>query len=303
MKDRENIALPRYVSLTSDAGFQAVFADRGNRGLLTRMLNLLLPEDGTVEEIEEYMDRERTADFLVGKGTRLDLVCRGTDGRKFIVEMQNRREERFFERCVYYGSGLYREGVERGEEYEELRPVYVVGLLNYRLPLRDETLWNTDNIVSRYSMGEMRSGELAPPTISVIFAELGRFTKGASECRTDRDWLFFIFRNGGVPEGVLDELRGKGFAGELARACEVAGFGKEKKLNYERDMITERDRIAQDKFARKEGRAEGFAEGLAKAASAIAVRMLSDGMPLETVAKYSGLSEEEVRKLSQSKLD
>ena len=78
----------------------------------------------------------------------------------------------------------------------------------------------------------------------------------------------------------------------------MAGFGKEKKLNYERDMITERDRIAQDKFARK----EGFAEGLAKAASAIAVRMLSDGMPLETVAKYSGLSEEEVRKLSQSKL-
>ena len=241
-----------------------MFADRGNRGLLTRMLNLLLPEDGTVEEIEEYTDRERTADFLVGKGARLDLVCRGTDGRKFIVEMQNRREERFFERCVYYGSGLYREGVERGEEYEELRPVYVVGLLNYRLPLRDETLWNTDNIVSRYNMGEMRSGE-------------------------------------------------------LARACEVAGFGKEKRLNYERDMITERDRIAQDKFARKEGRAEGFAEGLAKGESkgraeglaegrtetapAIAVRMLSDGMPLETVAKYSGLSEEEVRKLSQSKLD
>ncbi len=87
-------------------------------------------------------------------------------------------------------------------------------------------------------------------------------------------------------------------------------------------MITERDRIAQDKFARKEGRAEGFAEGLAKgeskgraeglakgraeglneAASAIAVRMLSDGMPLETVAKYSGLSEDEVRKLSQPEI-
>ena len=39
------------------------------------------------------------------------------------------------------------------------------------------------------------------------------------------------------------------------RKGEAAGFGKEKKLNYERDMVTERDRIAQDKFARKEGRA------------------------------------------------
>ena len=68
----------------------------------------------------------------------------------------------------------------------------------------------------------------------------------------------------------------------------MAGFGKEKKLNYERDMIT--------------GLAKGESKGRTEAASAIAVRMLSDGMPLETVAKYSGLSEEEVRKLSQSKL-
>ncbi len=307
MKDNEkSVALPRYVNLTSDAGFKAVFADRSNRHLLTRMLNLLLPEDGTVVEIEEYLDRERTPDFLVGKGVRLDLVCRGTDGRKFIVEMQKRREERFFERCVYYGSGLYRESVERGDEYEELRPVYVVGILDYNLRHEDESLWDTDNVVSEYQMTEKRTGELAPPTISCIFAELRRFTKDASECRSDRDWLFYIFRNGGVLEGVLDELRGRGFAGELVKACEVAGFGREKKLKYEQDMITERDRIAQDRLARKEalaegeakGRAEGLAKGLAKGEAKksreIAFNLLAAGLPVSQIAGCTGLSEEEV---------
>ena len=38
-----------------------------------------------------------------------------------------------FERCVYYGSGLFRMNLERGGIYTSLQPVYVVGILNYKL--------------------------------------------------------------------------------------------------------------------------------------------------------------------------
>ena len=46
------------------------------------------------------------------------------------------------------------------------------------------------------------------------------------------------------------------------------------------------------------GEARGKAEGKAEEKSAIARRMLEDGVPAETVAKYSGLSEEDVMKLA-----
>ncbi len=46
------------------------------------------------------------------------------------------------------------------------------------------------------------------------------------------------------------------------------------------------------------GKAEGLAEGETREKSAIARRMLEDGVPVETVAKYSGLTKEDVLKLA-----
>ena len=284
----------RYVDLTLDAGFKAVFADRGNKELLIGLLNVLLPPEARVGDILEYLDRETGPDFLGGKSTRMDLVCRGEDGRRFIVEMQREPETAFFERCVYYGSGVYRAGLPRGGRYGDwLHPVYVVGILNYSLPHDDESLWDSGNMVSCYRFIESRTGELAPDTILCIFAELGRFGKSAAECADDRDALFWLFRHSGVMDSLPEELRHSRLAEGITDACELAGFPADKKTLYEKDMITELDMVLRNDYARKEGKAEGKAEEQ----SAIARRMLEDNVPVEVIAKYSGLSEDEVRKL------
>ena len=284
----------RYVDLTLDAGFKAVFADRGNKELLIGLLNVLLPPEARVGDILEYLDRETGPDFLGGKSTRMDLVCRGEDGRRFIVEMQREPETAFFERCVYYGSGVYRAGLPRGGRYGDwLHPVYVVGILNYSLPHDDESLWDSDNMVSCYRFIESRTGELAPDTILCIFAELGRFGKSAAECADDRDALFWLFRHSGVMDSLPEELRHSRLAEGITDACELAGFPADKKTLYEKDMITELDMVLRNDYARKEGEARGKAEEQ----SAIARRMLEEKLPIDVVVKCSGLSEDEVRKL------
>ena len=292
----------RYVDLTLDAGFKAVFADRGNKELLIGLLNVLLPPEARVGDILEYLDRETGPDFLGGKSTRMDLVCRGEDGRRFIVEMQREPETAFFERCVYYGSGVYRAGLPRGGRYGDwLHPVYVVGILNYSLPHDDESLWDSGNMVSCYRFIESRTGELAPDTILCIFAELGRFGKSAAECADDRDALFWLFRHSGVMDSLPEELRHSRLAEGITDACELAGFPADKKTLYEKDMITELDMVLRNDYARKEGEAigeaRGKAEGKAEEQSAIARRMLKAGLPLNIIAECSGLSEDEVRKL------
>ena len=296
----------RYVDLTLDAGFKAVFADKGNKELLIGLLNVLLPPEARVGDILEYLDRETGPDFLGGKSTRMDLVCRGEDGRRFIVEMQREPETAFFERCVYYGSGVYRAGLPRGGRYgDRLHPVYVVGILNYSLPHDDESLWDSGNMVSCYRFIESRTGELAPDTILCIFAELGRFGKSAAECADDRDALFWLFRHSGVMDSLPEELRHSRLAEGVTDACELAGFPADKKTLYEKDMITELDMVLRNDYARKEGeaigeargRAEGEARGKAEEQSAIARRMLEEKLPIDVVVKCSGLSEDEVRKL------
>ena len=309
--DRKSDAIPgRYVDLTMDAGFKAVFADKGNKALLIGLLNVLLPPEARVKDIVEYLDRETGPDFLDGKSTRMDLVCRGEDSRTFIVEMQREPENAFFERCVYYGAGVYHTGLVRGKTYkDDLKPVYIVGILNYSLPHEDEALWDSDNIVSCYRFTESRTGEVAPDTILCIFAELERFTKSAAECVDDRDALFWLFRHSGVMEELPEELSHSSLAEGVTDACEIAGFSADKRILYENDMITELDLALRYDYALDKGRAEGKAEGLAEGEaigeargkaeekSAIAQRMLEDGVPPETVAKYSGLTKEDVMKL------
>ena len=291
----------RYVDLTLDAGFKAVFADKSNKALLIGLLNVLLPPEARVEDILEYLDRETGPDFFNGKSTRMDLVCRGEDSRTFIVEMQRRPENAFFERCVYYGAGVYHTRLLRKETYEdELRPVYIVGILNYSLPHEDESLWDTDNMVSCYRFTEDRTGEIAPDTILCIFAELGRFTKSAAECRNDRDALFWLFRHSGVMEALPEELKHSSLAEDVTEACEVAGFSAEKRILYEEDMVTELDLVLQYDYAREQGEARGRAEGKAEEKSAIARRMLKAGLPMDVIVECSGLSEDEVRELERT---
>ncbi len=309
----ENFKQPRYVDLRSDAGFKAVFADRNNRELLRQTLNLLLPEENAVEQITEYLDREQELDFIGGKGTCYDLICKGRDGRHFIVELQKEPQTAFFERCMYYCAGTYHGQLRRGDHYDKLCPVFLVGILNFKLAHEDESLWDSDHVVSEYQMIEKRTGEFAPPAISCIFAELGRFGKRLTECGSDRDVLFYMMQHGSVLEELPKELKHRPYAEALAEACEIAGFSDVKKQIYDEDMISERDIAAKCDYAFRQGeakgeakgKAEGMAEGMAKGkaegeakkAKAVAANLLAKGLPSSLIAECTGLSEDEVLSL------
>ncbi len=255
--------LAPFVNLRSDVGFKAVFADRNNKDILIGVLNQILPPEARIEDIKEYSDREQRRDVPYGKKTVLDLVCVDRDDRTFVVEMQASEEDFFFERCVYYASGLYHLELSDGVRYKGLRPVYVVSFLNYRLRHDDESLWDTDHFISHWRFTEKRTGMVADQTISVIFVEMTLFTKTLEECVTEFDRLFYIFKNSEgfqrIPEWIEEA---GGISRRLAEACEVAAFDKEKKLKYEIDKMNEWDIQAQKEYAVRKGLEEGLQKGL-----------------------------------------
>ena len=311
--------LAPFVNLRSDVGFKAVFADRNNKDILIGVLNQILPPEARIEDIKEYSDREQRRDVPYGKKTVLDLVCVDRDDRTFVVEMQASEEDFFFERCVYYASGLYHLELSDGVRYKGLRPVYVVSFLNYRLRHDDESLWDTDHFISNWRFTEKRTGMVADQTISVIFVEMTLFTKTLEECVTEFDRLFYIFKNSEgfqrIPEWIEEA---GGISRRLAEACEVAAFDKEKKLKYEIDKMNEWDILAQREFAERKGfeagyadgeakgiadgmakgmakgKAEGKAEGLVEGRLEVAKALLASGMPIEQIELYTKLSKEQI---------
>ena len=311
--------LAPFVNLRSDVGFKAVFADRNNKDILIGVLNQILPPEARIEDIKEYSDREQRRDVPYGKKTVLDLVCVDRDDRTFVVEKQASEEDFFFERCVYYASGLYHLELSDGVRYKGLRPVYVVSFLNYRLRHDDESLWDTDHFISHWRFTEKRTGMVADQTISVIFVEMALFTKTLEECVTEFDRLFYIFKNSEgfqrIPEWIEEA---GGISRRLAEACEVAAFDKEKKLKYEIDKMNEWDIQAQKEYAvRKgfekgyadgeakgiadgmaqgmaQGKAEGKAEGITEGKTEVAKAMLEIGMPIGQILQLTGLTKEQI---------
>ena len=271
--------LAPFVNLRSDVGFKAVFADRNNKDILIGVLNQILPPEARIEDIKEYSDREQRRDVPYGKKTVLDLVCVDRDDRTFVVEMQASEEDFFFERCVYYASGLYHLELSDGVRYKGLRPVYVVSFLNYRLRHDDESLWDTDHFISNWRFTEKRTGMVADQTISVIFVEMTLFTKTLEECVTEFDRLFYIFKNSDgfqrIPEWIEEA---GGISRRLAEACEVAAFDKEKKLKYEIDKMNEWDILAQREFAERKGFEAGYADGEAKGIADGMAKGMAKGM-------------------------
>ncbi len=306
--DRKDLA--PFVNLRSDVGFKAVFADRNNKDILIGVLNQILPPEARIEDIKEYSDREQQQDVIYGKKTVLDLVCVDKDDRTFIVEMQAAEEDSFFERCVYYASGLYHLELSEGDMYGKLHPVYVVSFLNYRLRHDDESLWDTDHFISYWRFIEKRTGMVADQTISVIFVEMALFTKTLEECVTESDRLFYIFRNSGGFQKIPERIeKSGGISRRLAEACEVAAFDKKKRIKYEIDKMNERDILAQREFAERKGfeageaqgmakgRTEGRSEGKAEGKAEVAKALIGIGMPVEQIVSVTGLTAEQVEAL------
>ena len=150
----------------------------------------------------------------------------------------------------------------------------------------------------------------------INFVELDRFTKGLEESEgTVEKWCYALKHMWKLHE-LPDGLRQTVFE-RLFEACEIARFSPEKRLRYEKEMITERDyrnileTAREDGFAEGEakGKAEGLADGEAKGLVkgkaegraeekvSIARAMLASGMEHSLISSLTGLPEEEVRRL------
>ena len=285
-----------FVDLLSDAGFKLVYANPENKSLLINLLNIVLPEFVRVSDIVEYRDREQTPESIFSKKTILDLVCKDNEGNIFSIEVQRKIDGEFGKRCVYYAAGQYHSQLQRGQGYEELHPVFEIAFLEEQVQHEDEEYWDTDNIISRYHIAEMSTGERLDSTFFIIFAELGRFTKRAEECVTVKDRLFYWFKHASelrdAPSWEEDpELTA------LMTATEIAAFPPEKKEIYIKEIMNERDIQYQQNICYKRGLEQGREEGSRETAIKTARAFLKKGISADVVASCTGLTVEEVNSL------
>ena len=296
--------MAHFANILYDEAFKVVLSEPSNKRLLIKLIEFFLP--GTHIASLTLDDKEQHGLILSEKNSTFDLFCTTDSGERLIVEMQFAQQDSFQDRMLYYAtypirSQIMRQLKEFNDTPEEerkkmdyrLNPVYVISILNFKLPHEQmDTL--EEGLISRYDIRSGKSGEQMTNALHFIYLELGRLTWSKNEwtqCGSLLEQLAFSLKY-----GHLLKERPATFDDDLLRllydATEFARMepGQIRILNA--IMTTELDIVAQQAFARKEAKEEER--------RSIARKSLELGLSPETVSQITGLTVEEVRALVAS---
>ena len=280
MKNSNYPPIGRYIDLMFDRGFKRVFGKPANKDILIAFLNEVIPDRHIIDL--EYLNNEKEGLSPFSKKSIFDVQCTTDDGSRIIVEVQNAKQDNFCDRAVYYASLPILDQLEIGGEYR-LIPIIILSILNFSLPHQ----MDDGRIRTSYSIREDANGERLSQVLQFIFLELGKFKKTEDELDNDTEKWYFCFLN--MHKLIERPSVMTGTFERLFQVAEVEALPQKEKENYIKDMTTERDIINQREYARKEGRAESQRE--------IARKLVALGLDTATIAKVTGLNEEEVAKL------
>jgi len=191
-------------------------------------------------------------------------------------------------------TGRYSSSRCRSHGYDELAPVVVFAILGEQYPHDIPSLWKENqDLVANYVYTEKRTGEIAPESISVIFVELGRFTKeDDTQLTGEYESLFYLLKHVHEYEQIPERLM-VGMNKDLVRASEIAAFDEVKRNQYESDMMNEMD-YAQ---IREDAEVKGYARGKEEGREEVARNFLARGVDINIISECTGLSVEQIKAL------
>ena len=287
----QRLATPEYLDLTCDWACKYLF--QNHPSLLVTLLNDILRED--IKTVE-FQNTELADIAPLDKRILFDLLCRTSDGRSFLVEMQRASRADQRDRLFYYGSRLVCRQVRPGGKKYALAPVKVICIMNYedRHPGSSD-----DKILYQYRTLEVETGEPFGDQISFYLLELPRIMRHSEEYDAPVAAWCRIFRNFAIfaKSRDRDDARFK----ELESAMRVSGLNEGQIDNYFSDMLTKEEMQPYIEGAEQQGYyrglKEGEARGKAEGVSMVAKALLAGGMSGEMVAKVTGMSAEDINRL------
>ncbi|MCI7251344.1 MAG: Rpn family recombination-promoting nuclease/putative transposase [Prevotella sp.] len=278
----------RYISLLTDFGFKRIFGTDLNKDLLINFLNSLFNGEEVIKDVK-YLNSENVGDVFTERKAIFDVYCENEQGEKFIVEMQNAYQTFFKDRSLFYSTFPIREQAPKGSDWNFcLKKVYVVALLNFKM---SDEAFDASDTIHTIALMDTKTNKVFNAKLMFKYVEVGRFDKTDEELTSLSDKWMFVLKNLSRLNNRPSSLREKIFS-RLFDAAAIARFTPIELREYEDSLKAYRD----IKNSLDTAEAKGREEGINIANLAIAKRMLSDGMDMELVLKYTGLTEKQIKK-------
>ena len=279
-KNEQNMG--RFINPFTDVGFKRIFGQEVNKDLLIDFLNDLLVGERHIKDIQ-FIDKEMLGNTVEDRNSIYDVYCTSDNGEQFIVEMQNRSQQNFRERALFYLSQAITGQGQKGTRWKfELKAVYGVFFMNFRLEDSPRKL-RTDVILS-----DRETHELFCDKLRFIFLELPSFNKEEEECENDFERWIYVLKNMETLQRLPFKARKSVFK-RLEEIVDIAALSKEDREKYDESIKVYRDNLVTEAAAEERGRRKERRKNARK--------LKSMGCTPAFIAEATGLSLDEIASL------
>ena len=282
-----NIIKAKYINLMVDWSFKRVFGTEVNKDILIEFLKVIFPQFAITDIT--YIPTEQLGIMEDDRKAIFDVLCKTEDDKTFLVEMQRGKQEHFFERALYYTSfPIMKQGKKTIAKEEEegadpwdfsLDGVFFLGVLDFKYEQDEMT-------EHRYQLLETKTLKRMTDKLEFVFVEVAKFNKREDELETDLDKWLYLLKNMSTLLERPAALRDRVF-GRLFDVAEYARLDDEERKKYVEAMNTTRDTFNMIAYARKENSYE------------IARRMIDKGLDMDIILDVTGLTKEDIAKITQ----
>ena len=246
-------------------------------------------------------------DSYGAKQIALDLLVKLNTGERVNIELQSLPQECFFERILFYWKRMYGRDLQKRDHYNRLKPAYSLVFTNFSL---FEGL--SKDFLNSFSIRSDKPPHFLPTKhYKTIVVDLKLFSKQLGKNPKNlvdmmHLWCYFISKSASLTKSDF----------KILNQHEVFKVAKDvlTSLSIESDLRfqeIQREKAIRDSFSftkdatenalkrgRLEGREEGLQKGLQKGMQAVALKMLKAKVEISFIAKMTGLSEAEIKKLN-----
>lgn len=285
-----------------DWAIKRLLRQKANFGVLEGFLTVFLGEKVTIVDI---LESESNQQDEFDKFNRVDIKARNSKGEIIIVEVQNTSEVFYLERILYGVAKAITEHISLGDDYGEVKKVYSISVLYFDLGEGDDYLYKGQTSF----FGIHTNDEL-----KITTRQRDAIVRKAPEEIFPTYYLIRVNNFDRVAVSPMEEWMRYLKKGEISADAKAPGLqeAREKLLYYQMDpaerhaydehlnaVMIQNDVLGNARAeglaeGRAEGRAEGLAEGKTSQQMLTARTMLSDGMSIDFVAKYTGLTKSQI---------
>ena len=277
-----------------DVVFQALFGEVGNESITKGFLETIL--ERKIDSIDLSRNPILRREFKEEKLGVLDIIAKLDKDEICNIELQIVDKKNIIERILYYWSRLYSRQIKSGEDYKILQKAIVILITDFKIENLEELDYH-----SRWKIMEDKRGKkiILTQKLEIDIIELPKIIGKEKEQDNLLDWLYFL--ENPKSERVTEKMKENENLKEAVKKLD--NLSEDEKMQRIADLRQEAimdEKAIYEKgleVGLEKGIQKGMEKGVEKGKVIIAKKMLELKIDKETIAKATGLTEQEIEKI------